>query len=372
MTQLNESQLFALIQSVQIEDPVLKNLLTEFVKRFQIVALELFPPEERPIIEDIIESITVPNVEIFTYELVPLGIKFTWERPSAEAYSFEIRYGADWETGERQIVTTTLSAVLDGKPIGTHKYWIRAFGLNGTPSESATPLDVIIPPIGEVALSGYVVDNFVMLQWTTPTSAFKIDYFIISKNGTQVGEQQGTFTTLFEDTGGLYTYSVRAVDIFGNVSNDATLDLLVSQPADYVLYDVYTDDFTGTRINVYRDQSLPSILASVDLTETWQQYADNGYATMAVEIAAGLPYWLQPTVPSVGSYERVADFGTVLEGIICNVTWAYHEIVPFTQVRCFLSSSLDNITYTAETETKTMFIPQFRYIKVRFEFLALN
>jgi len=372
VTQLNESQLFELIQSVQLEDPVLKDLLREFVKRFQVVNLELFPPEERPVYEDIVEEITVPNVQVFTYTLVPLGIKFVWERPSADAVSFEIRKGDTWETASRQIVTTTLSAVLEGQAIGTHKYWIRAFGLDGTPSESATPLDVVIPPLGEIDLNGYVVDNFVMLQWTKPTSSFQVEYYIVTKNGSQVGEQQGTFITLFEDTGGTYTYGVRAVDIFGNVSNDATLDLLVSQPADYVLYDIYTDDFTGTRVNTYRDPTLPSLFASLNLNETWQQYADNGYATMQDEIDDGLPYWLQPTSPGIGSYTRVADFGTILEGIICNVTWAYHEIVPFTSVRCFMSTSLDNVTYEPEVETKTLFLPQFRYIKVRFEFLAMN
>lgn len=371
MTQLNESQLFELIQSIQLDDPVLQDLLREFVKRFQIINLELFEPAERPVIEDIIDEITVPNVQIFTYTLVPLGIKFVWERPSADAVSFEIRKGDTWETASRQIVTTTLSAILDGQAIGTHKYWIRAFGMDGTPSESATPLDVVIPPLGEIALSGYVVDNFVMLQWTKPTSSFQLDYYIITKNGVQIGEQQGTFTTVFEDTGGTYTYGVRAVDIFGNISNDATLDLLVSQPADYVLYDIYTDDFSGTKVNVYRDPTLPSIFASLLLNETWQQYADNGFATMQDEIVAGLPYWLQPTATS-GSYERVVDFGTVLEGIICNVTWAYHEIVPFTKVKCLMSTSLDSVTYTTPIETKTLFLPQFRYVKLRFEFASLN
>ena len=372
MTQLNESQLFELIQSVQLEDPVLKDLLREFVKRFQVVALEIFPPEEREVIEDIVEEITVPDVQVFYYELVPLGIKFIWERPSADAVSFEIRYGVDWETGSRQIVTTTLSAVLEGRPIGDHMYWIRASGLDGTLSESATPLLVTVPPLGEISLNGYVVDNFVLLQWTKPVSAFQLEYYIVTKNGSQSGEQQGTFITLFEDTGGTYTYGVRAIDIFGNVSNDATIDLLVSQPADYVLYDIYTDDFTGPKVNVYRDPTLPSIFASLLLNETWQQYADNGYATMQDEINDGLPYWLQPTNPGTGRYERVADFGIVLEGIICNISWAYHELVPVTQVRCFMSTSLDNVTFTPEVETKSLFIPQFRYVKVRFEFLAMN
>ena len=371
MTQLNESQLYGLIQGLQLEDPILKDLLREFVKRFQVVNLELFPPEERPQdIEDIIEDITIGDVQNFRYSLVPLGIKFEWDRPE-NAFVFEIRKGDVWETASRQLVTTTLSAVLNGQLVGTHKYWIRGFGLDGTPSANATPLDVVIPPLGEVGLLGEVVDNFILLQWTKPTSAFQLDYYIVSKDGTQIGEQDGTFVTLFEDTGGTYTYSVRAVDIFGNVSNDATIDLLVSQPADYVLYDIYTDDFSGTKYNVYRDPTLPSIFASLDLTETWQQYADNGWATMQDEIDDNLPYWLQPTADS-GWYERIVDFGTILEAIICNVSWAYHEIVPFTSVRCYMSSSLDGVTYTAPLETKSLFMPEFRFVKVRFEFFALN
>ena len=372
MTQLNESQLFELIQSVQLEDPVLKDLLREFVKRFQVVALELFEPEVRPEeIEDIIEEITIPDVQNFRYRLVPLGIRFDWDRPSFDAFSYEIRLGATWEAGSRQLVTTTLSAILEGKPVGNHQYWIRAFGLDGTPSANATPLLVTVPPLGEVALSGYVVDNFVLLQWTNPTSAFQIEYFIVSRNGTQVGEQQGTFITLFEDKGGTYTYGVRAVDIFGNVSNDATLDLIVSQPADYVLYDTYTDDFSGVRVNTYRDVTLPSLFASLLLNETWQQYADNGYPTMQDEINNGMPYWLQPTATN-GSYERTVDFGIVLEAIICNVSWAYHEIVPSTTVKCMLASSVDGIAYSAFIQTTNLFISQFRYIKIRFEFTAVN
>jgi len=371
VTQLNESQLFAMIQSVQVEDPVLKNLLQEFVRRFQIVALELFPPEERPITEEPPEQIIIPDVINFRYELLPLGIRFDWDRPSADTYLFEIKKGDTWEDGSRQIVTTTLSAILEGQSVGTHRYWIKGFGLDGTESVNATPLDVIIPPLGDMVLTGTVVDNFVLLQWTEPTSAFKIDYYIVIRDGTQIGEQQGTFTTLFQNAGGTYTYAVRAVDIFGNVSNDATIDLVVSQPPDYVILDIFTDDFTGTRVNTYRDYNIPSLFASLSSTETWQEYADNGYATMQDEIDDSLPYWLQPTISS-GSYERVVDFGSILEGIICNVLWSYHEIVPSTNVRCFISSSEDGVVFTDPVETKSIFLASFQYIKVRFEFNAVN
>lgn len=371
---MNETLIYSLLQGVQRENPRIHDLIRELIQTIQIHNNELFPELPTVIPPQIDTEPPVLEAPLnFRYTLIEQGIHFEWDRPSSVAVFFEIRKGDTWEDGLRQVVTPTLDAVLFGQPVGIHTYWIKSYDEDGNASPTATRLDVEIPPIGEVAVSGYVVDNFVLLQWVEPESAFKIDYYIISRNGTQIGEQRGTFITWFEDTGGTYTYSVRAVDIYGNVSNDATIDLIVSQPADYVLYDVFTDDFLGTRVNVYRDATLPSIFASLDLTETWQQYADNGWATMQDEIDDNLPYWLQPTVPSVGMYTRIADFGAPpLEAIICNVSWAYHEIVPFTSVRCFMSSSVDNVAWTAETETKTLFIPIFRYVKVRFEFLALN
>jgi len=370
---VNETLIYSLLQGIQRENPRIHDLIRELIQTVQEHNNELFPTD----IEIIPPPIDIGGPPVleppinFRYELIKEGIRFEWDRTTSASVFFEIRKGDTWESGLRQVVTPTLMAVLRGDSVGVHQYWIKSYDADGN-SSIAVGLEVEIPPIGEVALSGYVVDNFILLQWSNPESAFKIEYFIVSKNGSQVGEQQGTFITLFEDTGGTYTYSVRAVDLYGNVSNDATIDLTVSQPADYVLYDVYTDDFSGTKVNVYRDATLPSIYASLNLNETWQQYADNGYATMADEIADSLPYWLQPTSPGVGSYERTVDFGMTLEAIICNVSWAYHEIVPFTSVRCFMSTSEDGVTFTAPVETKSLFIPIFRYVRVHFDFLALN
>jgi hypothetical protein len=370
---VNETLIYSLLQGIQRENPRIHDLIRELIQTVQEHNNSLFPSDVT-IIPPQIDTDPPPALEPpinFRYELIPEGIKFDWDRSNTASVFFEIRKGLTWEDGLRQVVTPTLSAVLRGDAVGVHQYWIKSYDENGL-SSTEVGLIVEIPPIGEVALSGYVVDNFILLQWSNPESAFKIDYFIVSKNGAEVGEQQGTFITLFEDTGGTYTYSVRAVDIYGNVSNDATIDLTVSQPADYVLYDVYTDDFLGTKVNVYRDPALPSIYASLNLNETWQQYADNGYASMQDEINDSLPYWLQPTSPGVGSYTRTVDFGITLEAIICNVSWAYHEIVPFTSVRCFMSTSEDGIAFTTPVETKSLFIPIFRFVRVHFDFLALN
>ncbi len=371
MTSLNESQLYQLIQSVQLTDPVLKDLLREFVKRQQVVYAELFPSDSVVADQENIPGTTVVGeVTGFTYTLLPLGIKFEWDRPS-NGVLFEIRKGSTWESSSRQLVTSTESAVLDGQTIGTHRYWIKAQALDGSQSENGTFLDVVIPEIGSIIISGSVIDNFVLLSWTIPTSAFRIDYYILTKDGDEFGRSTGTFTPVFENTSGVYQYGVQAVDIFGNLSAVATRDFTVFQPADYVLEAVESDDLSGTRTNVLLDSALPSLLACIDLTETWADYTANGYSTLQDEIDDGLPYWLQPTLAN-GEYEQIFDYGAVFDGVIVSFDYNYNVINPTVNVDVYLSTSIDGVTYTAETLGVTLYAISLRYLKVRIEFTALN
>ena len=232
----NDTALYSLVQSLKPTDPVLKDLFRKIIQQIQVLNAEVFEPSS-VVSEDSgdsdVEVVTPPTT--FTYTLLPQGIKFEWDRPDSTAVYFEIRKGADWATGSRQLETSTTSAVLDGQSVGTHKYWIRSRSINGTYSETALDVDVIIPALGDIVLLGDIIDNFVLLSWNVPTSAFRIDYYIVRKVGTEIGRQSGTFHTVFENAGGTYQYSVQAVDIFGNLSTEATKDIILNNPADYVL-----------------------------------------------------------------------------------------------------------------------------------------
>lgn len=371
MTSLNESQLYQMIQSVQIDDPVLKDLFREFVRRYQILFLEVFPPNAVGLDQSNLPQTTlVGDVTVFTYTLLPLGIKFEWERPS-NAVLFEIRRGTSWESSSRQLVTSTLSAVLDGQLVGTYTYFIKGQAVDGSQSVNATSLEVVIPPIGTIIVSGSVIDNFVMLSWSVPSSAFRIDYYIITKDGNEIGRSTGTFIPVFENTSGTYQYGVQAVDIVGNVSAIATKDFDVSQPADYVLEAIETDDLSGARTNVLLDSELPSLFACIDLTETWSDYMANGFDSLQDEIDAGLPYWLQPTLAN-GEYEKIFDYGTVFNAVNVSFDFNYNEIVPIVDVDVYMSTSVDGITYTSEVLARSIHAPSLRYLKVRIEFTALN
>jgi len=373
VTQLNESQLYALIQSVQITDPVLKDLLREFVKRQEVVFDKLFDPiPSVPPQVDAPIPVKVADVLIFNYELIKLGIRLTWEQPSLNAILYEIRVGNSWEDSTRVIVTSTLQAIVPGMATdATHKFWIKAQSLTGEQSENAKELDVLIPAISTPSLTGSVIDNFAMVSWDPCISAFQLDYYEVYKDGNFVGRTYTTFLTIPELESGTYNYCVTAVDIYLNKSQPGCKSFVVSQPPDYDLAALETDDLNGWRIRVHRDAIKPSLFAVLNIEETWGEYAANGWATMQDEIDSGYPYWLQPTVMT-GEYGTEFDYGTVYNDLIVSVDWNQVQIVPLVTVQCFIQTSIDGISWTDEIETQSIFVVALRYARIRLLFTSKN
>lgn len=368
---MNETLLYSLLQGIQRTDPRIHDLLKQLITEIQVINAEVFPPETIVDSEQGDTETTVADLLSFTYTLILDGIKFEWTRPDGVSF-FEIRYGADWDTGSRVLVTSTLSAVLEGKAPGSHFYHIKGIDSNGLYSLNPLSLEVVIPELGNITVSGQVIDNSILLTWQAPTSSFRIDYYIIRRDAAEVGRQSGTFAAFSEITGGTYDYSVQAVDIYGNTSLEATVELVVAQPPDYILEDIATSILDGTRTNVALESGTPSLIANVDDTVTWENhFLNNGWNTIQDQINAGFPYYLQPTL-TTGEYEEVFDYGAVFDNVIANVDWNFNQIVPTMQVVSYLSTSLDDITYTAETSGKQIFASSLRYVKVRIVFTALN
>lgn len=368
----NDSQMFALLQGFQTENPRIHDLLKLIIQEVQIQNAALFPPQTS--LPEVITPGTeeVSDVTVFDYSLIKQGIRFTWERPSSNVVFFEIRRGATWETASRQLVTSTLSAVLDPQLTGSYTYWISGISLAGEYSVNALPVNVIIPIIGGLTVNGRVIDNNVLLTWTVPISAFAIDYYVITRDSSPIGRQAGTFIAVFEQVAGTYRYGVQAVDTVGNVSIVSEIELSVSQPPDYILEALETSDLDGTFTNTLREATLPSLLANINLTETWEgHFTSRGWNTIQNQLDAGFPYFLQPTM-QLGEYEEVFDYGAVFDNIIVNLEWNFEQIVPTMNVVTYLSSSVDNVTYTSEITGITIFATSLRYLKVRFEFEAQN
>lgn len=203
-----------------------------------------------------------PDVLIFTYVFTPFNLVLGWEAPSFESLFYEIRIGSSsWDTANRIIITTNLLAILDPIAVGTTTYRIKAFNSSGIYSINEKTVDVVVPAIGAVSITSTVIDNNVLLDWTEATSTFNIDYYDILKDGLVIGKQRGTFTVLFETTGGTYTYGIRAVDIAGNIGPTSSIIAEVRQPPDFDLIATGIDDLLGTKVNtmIYEDKLLANV-----------------------------------------------------------------------------------------------------------------
>lgn len=375
---ISRTAIRSFVQGIQFKEPRLYDALIAIIDRLENAEVDI-QEVQRELTTTLAEvtSESVPSVSIFYYLLNSDYVKLIWERPNQsptylvptsfeEVMNYEIRYGSDWDTAQRLIITNTTSALFDPLTVGTHTYLIKSIGSSGNYSPTSTSLQVIIPPIAAVSLTSRVIDNNVLLFWNAPTSTFRISYYITGRNGAAIGTKDGTFTSYFEQTSGTYIYSITPVDIAGNQGAVAEVSVIVNQPPDYVLHDIIDSIFTGTITNGVVDDG--RLLVCVDATETWQDhFDDNSWTTIQDQLDDGYDYYIEPC-ETTGEYEEIFDFGIIIANVIINIDWSVESIVDTVTQVCKIATSEDNITYSAFETTSSLFATSVRYVKVKLEF----
>lgn len=354
------------IQGTQFADPRLYDVLMAIVARLQAQDIDIQTIQNQ--IDQTVESVSldVDPVTVFEYTLQLDFIQLTWERPNSSIFNFEIRKGSNWDTAVRVLITNTTSAVINPLTVGTHTYLIKSIDVNGIYSSIAKELNIIISPIGSISISHNVIDNNVLLYWDAPSSAFRILYYIVKRNGTEIGNKDGTFTTVFEQAAGTNTYGIIAVDIAGNQSAEGLREVIVTQPPDYVLEDIQEDDFSGTKVNALAENNY--LLCCVDTTESWtNHFVNNSWGTIQDQINAGFDIYIEPSKTS-GSYVQVFDFSSIFTNIIINVNWSSEVLDDSVSVVCKIRVSDDDITYTSYVSGTSLYVVSARYVDVKLEF----
>jgi hypothetical protein len=300
---------------------------------------------------------------IHTFQLN--GVRFDWT-PVTGAFQYEIRLGASWAAGSQVLQTTTNVAVISPILVGTHHYWIKALTSTGIYSINATERVVTVPAIAAPVLSAQIIDNFVLLSWTEPSSTFEIDYYNLYRDSVLIGWSSSNFTTIFEAIGGTFIYSVEAVDLAGNVSSLGTQTVLVSDPVDYEIQDTHVSDFSGTKVNtiIVGDK----LLCCINLTETWaEHFVDNSWDQISDQIAAGYPIYCQPTLLT-GSYQEVIDYVVTFGSILCHLDWSVLELSPSVAIAAQIEFSTDGITYDPPISGQVAYGQNVRFVRVTLTF----
>ncbi len=363
-------QAMSLIAGLQITDPKLYEALALLAGQIQRTTTAISPIQTIISRRAAAAALLVPPTD-FAYSFTPTTIRLSWTRPAISGLlSYEVRKGAAWDTAD--FVLRTQSTVVDVVPFSglTGTYRIKTLNDEGIYSAAEATVDVVIAAPGPVSITGEVIDNNILLRWTSPTTgSFAIDYYNIERDSVIQGTVRGTFSSFFEVVAGTYLYTVTPVDIAGNVGSPAEVSLIVSQPPDYVLQDESLSTFDGTKTDVIKVDG-PALLVNIP-AETWEDhFTTRTWDHPQDQIDAGYPIYIQPA-ELTGSYEEVIDFGTVLSNVIATVRFNSEMLTAGSvAVLTKLAYSTDDITYTAFVVGASQFLPSMRYLKLRLEFTS--
>jgi len=357
----------SLRQGVQLKDPRLYDLLGLLIDSIAKNDTDMASLESRITAAIGGVSAAVPDVETFTYTLLPRFVKLEWLSPGVNVAQYEIRKGTVWASAEFVTKTPTTNILLEPLTIGDHTYLIKALDYSGVYCVDAKSVVVTIPAIGSVSITANVIDNYTLLYWTIPSSAFEIVYYTVKRLGSFLGNINGTFTTIFEATGGNYTYSITPYDVAGNAGPEISVDVYVSAPADFVLESDQTSEFTGAKVNCIADAG--ALLVCVNTTETFaEHFTNHGWTTPQNQIDAGYPLYIQPS-STTASYQETFDFGTILTNILVTIDWSYNIICgSAVSIDPQIEVSDNGTDWSPHVHGKSTFVASLRYVRITLVF----
>jgi hypothetical protein len=392
------SDITTLIQGYQQVDPRLYDILNGLVNSVDDLQTKVFP-----IIDRVTTIVTEPIPDTptgFAYSTTGRNLILTWNS-AANARTYEVRRGTNWDTASQITITGITEARLDPIIVGTTRYLLKSINGAGVPSSGFAYVDVVIPPIGAITINGRVIDNNVLLSWSEPVSTWDIDYYTISRGGIIVGTQHGTFIAVFESAGGTYTYSVFPTDMAGNIGPSSSVSLVVAQPPDFELLDYRKSILSGLKVNALPygspevgwvndefngwDAGLISaqnwtwignntgkILVCIDGTKTWTtHFTSQGWNKIKDQLDNFYPIYIQPTLLT-GKYQEIIDYGTTLFATIFNMNYTIDQIVTTVTATPGVEGSLDQVTWTPIVHAKSVFLQQFRYVRATIDFTSNN
>ena len=391
MIQDESAELKYLIEPLKLEDPRLHQALERLIGQVSAVTLEVSPVVLPPPVP------APPPVEVerptsFRAVVTPTSVRLLWDFvPNASQYEIRTMTQAqvdadDWNSASFVIRTT--STVVDVLPFkGPLQYYvIKSIDSDGNYSKFYSREAVFINMPKQVIVSGSVIDNNVLLTWSksgdwTPEEGyFSVDKYLIYRDGNQIGETRSSFVSSFENSGGTFTYSIRAVDIAGNLGQPASIILTVSTPRDYIFESERASDFSGTKVNCVIYEGTKLLGPTFVPAQTWQQHFDaRTWLDPEDQTTAGYPIYIQPGPPEIGGaygaarayYYELIDFGDVIKDVIVTVKYNFRQIDPANPVNIVVQSawSVDNVNWTMQPSAN-LFIEQFRYFAFQFLFFG--
>ena len=204
----------------------------------------------------------------------------------------------------------------------TQKYFVRAVDINGNNGVLQSVDFTVANPTAVTNFTNEVIDNNVLLRWQESvigTNQLPIKHYNVYKNTTSasnlVGQKLGTFTTVFEQVGGLFNYIIKPVNTAGNEGAQAVTNAEVSEPPDFVLTQDFQSTLSGndvTTSNSFSDDG--KLFFCINTSRTWKQHFDpnDNDTSRTFGVYGASTIYALPT-ENTGSYEEIIDTGATIE-----------------------------------------------------------
>lgn len=300
-------------------------------------------------------------------------VTFSWVAPATSFFSIKeykvIISRPDVDNEIVYVSSTKFTTLADW--LGNATLTVIAVDTIGSESVPATLTVPKFAPNPISAFSTQVVDNNVLLKWDFPTPTSLPISHILIKRGVSwenadkvIGEKNGTFTSIFELTGGAYTYWLAVVDTDNRESTPVAVPVQVSQPPDFVFNAEYISTFSGTKVNSSLLTNSNSLLMLVNTSDNWyQHFANHSWTNIQDQVNAGYPIYAQPSLLTA-SYEEIFDYEVILSSSNITVSYAGTVVNGSVDVKLGIQTSSDGITWSAAQYTNAVFATSFRFIKI--------
>lgn len=368
----NQTTINNLIRTISSKDPSLYSALQMLLIDVYAMYGEVFPQTSAALARAA-GSVIPDDVTGVILTPFPTNLRISWDE-SADAVQYEVREGAVWDTA-RYVVTTSqllvnIDPIVNNLVIGNHTFLVKAISQTGNYSLVAGAATLTVPVINPPILTGSAISNNAILNWTEPSSMWEISYYIVKRDGLEIGYIDGNFTISSEIVAGLYSYTVQAVDIVGNVGlESAPLELQVEDPIDLVFIDSINATLNGIYTNTFKGvvDGVTGVLGAIPAHTYQQHFTTYGFASPQAQVSAGYPEWLSPT-GTTGTYQEVFDFGSIFNNLTINVVYSKINLFGSTNVTTSIEYSTDNVTWTPPVVANAILATTFRYVRVTWNF----
>lgn len=325
----------------------------------------------------VVVDVAVPGMVSPSYALSGMMEVLSWNVPaSAQTIDeYRIYYGATFATAT--LLTSVRGTSLQRRAdfLGARTYWIQAADVAGGLSNPAPVSVEIFAPGSITSYYSQVVDNNVLLFWSKPvTGNLPIARYEVRRGATWAGgtvlgsNSDSTFTAVFEQQSGDYTYWINAYDTANNSGTPVAIPAKVNQPPDYVLRTSIDSVFAGTKTNMVLSEG--ALVGPLNTSHTWaDHFTTNSWTTPQDQITAGYPLYAQPSTTS-GSYDESFDYGSVLPATTITASLGYTVIAGTVTVACqiYYKTNIGDSWTAATAGVTSVLATNFRYVRVVWTF----